>query len=166
MPISGLLWWYIFYKHMLDNADGRSLLEIFRNPNTGYPHEFLLPQDRKRNPHSYMDRFPGTPRAEPMPTCFNPINHRENRRKQEYLNIELPPNSFSEAINTSVHHIWSEHPNASFLHKWHNILVSLWFFMGDQILKLTFLIFKRWKEKLKRKFSTCSDRPLPLKLWT
>ena len=46
-PISGLLWWYIFYKNILENADGRSLLEIFRNPNTGYQHEFLLPQEKK-----------------------------------------------------------------------------------------------------------------------
>ena len=43
MPISGLLWWYIFYKNMLEDANGRSLLEIFSNLNTGYPHEFLLP---------------------------------------------------------------------------------------------------------------------------
>ena len=91
MPINGLLWWYIFYKNILEDADGRSLIEIFRNPNTGHPHEFLLPQDRKRKPHSHRDRFPGKSRAEPMPTCFNPINHRVNRKKQEYFDIELPP---------------------------------------------------------------------------
>ena len=51
MQISGLLWWYIFYKNMLDDADRQSLLEIFSNPNTGHPHEFILPQDRKLNPH-------------------------------------------------------------------------------------------------------------------
>ena len=74
MPISGLIWWYSFYKSILEDADGRSLLEIFRNTNMGHPHEFLLPQDRKRNPHLHRDRFPGTPRAEPMPTCFVRIN--------------------------------------------------------------------------------------------
>ena len=42
--ISGLIWWYSFYKNILEDADGRSLLEIFRNPNTEHPHEFLLPQ--------------------------------------------------------------------------------------------------------------------------
>ena len=47
MPISGLLWWYRFYQNMLEDADGRSLLEILSNPNTGHPNEFLLPQDRK-----------------------------------------------------------------------------------------------------------------------
>ena len=34
MPISGLIWWYSFYKNILEDADGRSLLEIFGNPNT------------------------------------------------------------------------------------------------------------------------------------
>ena len=37
--------------------------------------------------------------------------------------------------------------------------------MGHQILTLTILIFNRWKEKLKRRFSARSDRPLPLKIW-
>ena len=83
---------------MLEDADGRSLLEIFSNPNTGYPHEFLLPQDRKRNTHSYRYCFSGTPHAEPMPTCSNPINHRKNCKKQEYFDIELPPHPFAEAI--------------------------------------------------------------------
>ena len=36
--------------------------------------------------------------------------------------------------------------------------------MGHRILTLTFLIFNRWKEKLKRKLSACSDIPLPLKI--
>ena len=62
-PVSGLLWWYSFYKNIPEDSDGRSLLEIFRNPNTGHPHEFLLPQDRKRNPQSHMHRFPGKLRA-------------------------------------------------------------------------------------------------------
>ena len=43
-PISDLIFWYSFYKNILEDADGRSLLEIFRNPNTDHPHEFLLPQ--------------------------------------------------------------------------------------------------------------------------
>ena len=101
-----------------------------------------------------------------MTTCFNPINHRENRKKQEYLDIELPPHPFEEAITTSVHHIWNEHPNASFFHTWHTILVSLWLCMGHRILTFTFHIFKIRKEKLKRIFPACSDIPLPLKLWT
>ena len=33
IPMSGLLWWYRFYKNMLEDSDGRSLLEIFSNPN-------------------------------------------------------------------------------------------------------------------------------------
>ena len=78
MPISGLLWWYKFYKNVLDDADGRSLLDILNNPTTGYPHKFLLPHDRNRNPRLYRDRFPGRPLSEPMLTCFSPINHREN----------------------------------------------------------------------------------------
>ena len=52
-----------FIKNILEYADGRSLLEIPRNPNTVHPHELILPQDRKRNPHSHIDCFPGTPRA-------------------------------------------------------------------------------------------------------
>ena len=112
-----------------------------------------------------MDRFPGTPRAEPMPTCFNPINHRVNRKKQEYFDIELPPHPFAEAINKIVHHIWNEHPNARFYHTWNIILESLWLCMGHKILTLTFLIFNRWKEKLKRRLSARSDRPLPIKHW-
>ena len=139
-PISGLLWCYSFYKNILEYSDRRSLLEIFRNPNTGHPHEFLLPQDRKRNPHSHRDCFPGTPRAEPMPTCFNPINHIGNRKKQEYFNIELPPHPFVKAINKSVHHIFNENPNAHFFHTWHIILASLWLCMGHRILTLTFLV--------------------------
>ena len=166
MLISGLLWWYIFYKNMLEDADGRSLLEIFSNPNTENPHEFLLPQDRKWNPHSYRDRFTGTPRSEPMPTCFNQINHREKRKKQDYLDIDLPLHPFAEAINKSVHHIWNEHPNSSFFCTWHTILVSLWLCMGHKILTLILLIYNRWKEKLKHIFSARSDIPLPLKLWT
>ena len=130
MPISGLLWWYSFYKNMLEDANGQSLLGIFSNPNTIYPHEFFLPQDKKLNPHTYRDCFPGTPRTEPMATCFNLTNHRENCKKQEYLDIDLPPQPFAEAINKSVHHIWNEHPNARFFHIWHTILVSLWLCMG------------------------------------
>ena len=76
MPISGLLWWYKYCKNVLDDADGQSLLDILNNPNTGYPHEFPLPQDRNRNPRPYRDRFPGRPRSEPIPTCFRPINNR------------------------------------------------------------------------------------------
>ena len=100
-----------------------------------------------------------------MPIFFNLINHRENRRRQEYLDIELPPHPVSEAINKSVHHIWNEHPNASFFHRWNTILVSLWLCIGHWILTITFLIFKIWKEKLKHRFSARSDRPLPIKLW-
>ena len=37
-PISGLIWWYSFYKNILEDADGRSLLEIFRNPNAEHSH--------------------------------------------------------------------------------------------------------------------------------
>ena len=147
--ISGLLWWYSFYKNILEDADGRSLLEIFRNPNTGHPHEFLLTQDRKRNPHSHRDCFPRTPRAEPMPTCFNPINHRGNCKKQEYFDIAIPPHPFAEAINKSVHYIWNGYPNARFFHTWHIILASLWLCTGHRILTLTFLIFNIWKKKLK-----------------
>ena len=65
-PISGLIWWYILYKNILEDANGRSLLEIFHNPNTEHPHEFLLPQEIKRNPHSHMDRFRGTSHTEAM----------------------------------------------------------------------------------------------------
>ena len=146
-PISGLIWWYIFYKNIIEDADGRSRLEIFRNPNTEHPHEFLLPQERKRNPHSHRDRFPGTSRVEPMPTCFNLINHRGNRKEQEYFDISLPPHPFAEAINESVHYIWNEHPNARFFHTLHIILASLLLCMGNQILTLTFLIFNIWKDK-------------------
>ena len=106
-PISSLIWWYSFYKNILEDADGRSLLEIFCNPNTGYPHEFLLSQERKRNPHSHMDRFPGTSHAEPMPTCFNRINHSGNLKKQEKFGIALPPHPYAEAIKKSVHYIWN-----------------------------------------------------------
>ena len=144
---------------------GRSLLEIFRNHNTEHPHEFLLPQERKRNPNSHMDIFPGTSRAEPMPTYFNPINHRGNRKKQEYFDIALPPHPFAEAINKSVHYIWNEHPSARFFHTWHIILASLWLCMGHQILTLTFLIFNRWKEKLKHRLSARSERQLPINIW-
>ena len=164
-PISGLLWWYSFYLKILEDAEGRSLLEIFRNPNTGHSHEFLLPQERKRNPHSHRYRFPGTSRAEPMPTCLSPINHRGNYKKQEYFDIELPPHQFVESINKSVHWICNEHPNARFFHTWNIILASLWLCMGHRILTLIFLIFNRWKEKLTSRFSARLDRPLPLKLW-
>ena len=88
-PISGLLWWYSFYKNILEDADGWSLLEIFRNPNIGHPHIFLLPQDRKRNPHLHSYRFPGTSHAEPMPTCFNPINHRKIARNKITLTLSF-----------------------------------------------------------------------------
>ena len=113
----------------------------------------------------HRDCFPGTSRSEPMPNCFNPINHRGNRKKQEYFYIAFPPHPFTEAINKSVHYIWNEDPNARFFHTWHIILVSFWLYMGHQILTLTFLIFNRWKEKLKRRFSASSEIPLPIKLW-
>ena len=80
-----------------------------------------------------------------MPTCFNPINHRGNRKKQEYFDIALLPHPFAEAINESVHYIWNEDPNACFFHTWHIILASLWLYMGHQLSTLTFLIFNRWK---------------------
>ena len=35
-PIRGLIRWYSFYKNILEDADGHSLLEIFRNPNKEY----------------------------------------------------------------------------------------------------------------------------------
>ena len=146
-PIRGLIWWYSFYKNILEDADGKSLLEIFSNPNTEHPHEFLLLQERKRNPHSHRDRFPGTSRVEPMPTCFNLINHRGNRKKLEYFDISLPPHPFAEEINESVHYIWNEHPNACLFHTWYIILASLWLCMGHRISTLTFLIFNRWKEE-------------------
>ena len=129
-PISGLIWWYSFYKNILEYANGRSILEIFCNPNTGHPHESLLPQERKRNPHLHRDRFTGTSRAEPIPTCFNTINHRGNHKKKEYFNIELPPHPFAEATNKIVHYIRNDHPNARFFHTWHIILASLWLCMG------------------------------------
>ena len=125
-PISGLIWWYSFYKNILEYDDERSLLEIFCNPNTEHTHECLLPQERKRNPHSYRDIFPGTSRTEPMPTCLILINHRGNLKKQEYFDIALPPHPFAEAIVKIVHYIWNEHPNARFFHAWHIILASLW----------------------------------------
>ena len=72
---------------------------------------------------------------------------------------------FAEAINKSVQHIWNEYPNDRFFHTWHIILAYSWLCIGHRILALTFLIFNRWKENLKRRLSACSDRPLPLKIW-
>ena len=89
-PISGLLWWYSFYKNIPEDSDGRSLLEIFRNPNTGHPHEFLLPQDRKQNPNSHRDCFTGTSRAEPMPNCFNTINHSGSSMSKYSFFLRFP----------------------------------------------------------------------------
>ena len=112
-----------------------------------------------------MDRSTGTSRAEPMPTCFNLINHRGNHKKQDYFDIARPPHPFVEAINKSVHYIWNEYPNARFFYTWHIILASLWLCTGHQILTLIFLIFNIWKEKLKHRFSAISERQLTINLW-
>ena len=62
-PISGLLWWFFFNKNILEDTDGRSLLEIFRNPNAEHTHELFLPQERKRNPHSHVMSLESDPCA-------------------------------------------------------------------------------------------------------
>ena len=45
------------------------------------PPLFPLPDSRKRHPRPFRKRFPGTSRSTPMPSCFIPINHKDNKKR-------------------------------------------------------------------------------------
>ena len=142
--ITGLLWWYRFYKNIIDDPSGRSITDIFRSPHKGYPPPlFPLPNSRKRHPRPFRKRFPGISRTTPMPSCFIPINHRENKKKIAYLDIESTSVPLVKRINEMLHHIWNEHHNAEFYDSMHTILISLWFCIGFRMCKLTFVLIQQ-----------------------
>ena len=41
LPITGLLWWYRFYRNLIDDANGRLIFAIFANPRSGFPHAHI-----------------------------------------------------------------------------------------------------------------------------
>jgi hypothetical protein len=174
LPITGLLWWYRFYRNIIDDASGRSIMDIFRSPNqdiiqdihrslgnpqqhineekkqlytklwrcfTKDPLQLPLPENRKRHPRPFRKRFPGTPGSAQIPSCFLPIDHRENRKKKEYFEIDLPPTPLVSTIDGMLNHIWAEHSNSEFYHSMHTILLSLWFCIGFRFWKLLYMLF-------------------------
>ena len=110
LPIVGLLWWFNFYKNLINDPTGRPLWEILQSPGSGYPRSvgptrsrhgvkrwkkngqwfqqtklpfrapcFPLENNRKRrHPKPFRKQFPGIKPLAPLPTCYLPMDHREN----------------------------------------------------------------------------------------
>ena len=180
LPITGLLWWFRFYKNIIDDPSGRPIMDIFGLPHKYYPQQhinderkrhsslgkerflpslFPVPDSRKRHPRPFRKRFPGTPRSAPMPSCFLTINHRENRKRMEYFDIELPSTPLVATIDKMIYHIWDKHPNSEFYHNMHTILLSLWFCIGYRFWKLMFVLTSRLKSRIARLIFQCQAKP-------
>ena len=199
LPIVGLLWWFNFYKNLINNPTGWPLCEIWRSPDSGNPISvgatwlrhgvkrcrendyrfqkmklpFLAPRfpfennSKRRHPKPFQKQFPGIKPSASLPTCYLPIDHRENQKKINYFNMKMPIMPLLPAINVFLFHIWNVHSNAEFYHNVNMIFLSLWLCLGHQLCKLAFHIFDRWKEQLKKKLvSFCLPKPKPGTLWT
>ena len=100
LPVVGLLWWFNFYKNLINDPIGRPLHEIFNSPESGYDKSmdnkqpkqlvkrqkddkpvFMAPlfplknNSKRRHPRPFRRLFPGTKPSTCLPTCFLPINH-------------------------------------------------------------------------------------------
>ena len=190
LPVVGLLWWFNFYRNLINDPNGRPLLEIFRCPESGYYRyvgpkrprhsvkrwkdsngiwhqqekpRFIAPlfplenNKKRRHPRPFRKMFPGIKRSAPLPTCYLPINHRENRKRIEYFDIEIPATPFVTAMDMLVYHIWNEHMNASFFSETNIIIVSLWLTIGYRCFKLILSIFARWITKIMNCFAKVSN---------
>lgn len=185
LPIVGLLWWFNFYRNLINDPTGRSLFEILQHPESGYYRYVSAKQTKhlgkpsfkaplfpiennrkKRHPRAFRKTFPGIKRTAPLPTCFLPINHRENRKRIEYFDIEKPDTPFVLELDEILHHIWNEHANASFFNEANIIIVSLWLTIGYRCTKLIFSILARWIAKTKRWLRNCFVKARKQPAWT
>ena len=80
---------------------------------------------KRRHPRPFRKMFPEIKQTAPLPTSFLSINHRENRKRIEYFDIEKPATPFVLALEDIPYHIWNEHTNASFFSETNIIIVSL-----------------------------------------
>ena len=62
LPIIGLLWWFNFFRNLLDDPDGQTIMTIFKNPSTGFPQNHIN-EERKR--HTEVHRFHRKSNSEP-----------------------------------------------------------------------------------------------------
>ena len=145
LPATGLLWWFKFYRNITDDSNGRSIIAIIKNPNAGY-----FPNSRKRHPRPYRKRFPGSKRTAALPTCFLPVDFRENEDKARYFEIRLPINPLEKWLSPYLHHIWNAHPNAEFHHNMNTIFIALWLSIGCRCFKLVYCIFATWYTNISR----------------
>ena len=149
LPATGLLWWFKFYRNIIDDSNGRSIIAIFKNPNAGY-----FPDSRKRHPRPYRKRFPGSKRTAALPTCFLPVDHRENEDRARYFEIRLPINPLEKWLSPYLHHIWNDHPNAEFHHNMNTIFIALWLSIGCRCFKLCYCIVVTWINQMQAKAMT------------
>lgn len=178
LPISGLIWWYRFYRNLVDDASGRSLLMIFTDPAHKLPQsrdltfkrwwanrygkcdgkcadEFPAPlfqrlDLRTMHPRYYMKSFPGTKRSSSIPSCATPVDYRENRKKADYLDINLPSNPVTDIIDSWIAYIWNDHDNAEFYDAVNMILLSLWITIGFRLAKLVVTLIVSFFKRVKR----------------
>ena len=118
LPATGLLWWYKFYRNILDDLNGRSITAILKNPNTG-----IFPNSQKRHPRPFWRCFSGTKRLAVLPSCFLRVDFQENEEEARYFDIELSVNPLVKTIIAFTHHIWNSHPNVEFYHNINTIFV-------------------------------------------
>ena len=114
LPVVGLLWWFNFYRNLINDPHGQRLLEIFICPESGY-YRYVGPKrpmhsvkrwkdsngiwhqqesllrffplennKKRRQPRPFRKMFPGIKRYAPLPMCCLLTNHWENRKNIEY----------------------------------------------------------------------------------
>ena len=160
-PIIGLQWWYIFFRNLLYDPGGRSIWQIFCDPN---PIAFF-PDNSDVVDQIINSCAADIPIATPLTrgrlnVRINRLPRKRKRRKarlkpttqrQQTIShfpreLTMPP--FTFAISSFIHHMWHDHRNASMFSEINVILLSLWLMVGYRALKLCRIISSAGKSKL------------------
>ena len=171
LPVVGLIWWYKLIHNLINDPDGRSIYDIFKQPaDTQDIYDTSIPSvphfSSSRHSRANRKRFPGIKRDVELPASLAQVDHRRANKTRTYYEIEVPAPPLIAFINMLMHYIWNLHPNHAFYHEMNMIIVSFWLTFGHRILKLVCLLFTRWKHKVRLKLSTWFSSSKPPVLWT
>ena len=163
IPTSGLVWWYRFYSSLLRDPGGRSLRQIFRDPDP----IAIFTDKRDSIAEIIRPREDTVPIAQPISAApdisSHPYRRPRKRRKSaghrrkrppsrpssaSYFPSALPPPP-SQVLGYLLHHLWSDHQHAMIFNELNLIILSFWIMFGVRAFKLCGAVFTSCKNKLR-----------------
>ena len=160
LPIGGLAWWYHFYINLLHDPGGRSLRQIFRDPDpiAIYPAiQDTIGEIIRSEDHVHF--------AQPTPQVTPSLRRIPRKRMcsprrgtylgttyqvplSSYFPTELPSAPLVHTLNDFLRYSWEEHVNAVFFNELNLILLSFWIMFGVRFVRLGLVILNICKSKL------------------